>query len=47
MNNKDILKPEGFENIKWFDDVLPEIDMWNGENVLFCRERKVFGEMNA
>ncbi|WP_292470689.1 class I SAM-dependent methyltransferase [Methanolobus sp.] len=36
-----MLEPEGFENIECFDDVLPEIDMWNGENVLFCRARKV------
>jgi SAM-dependent methyltransferase len=42
-----MLEPEGFENIEGFDDVLPEIDMWNGDNVLFCRARKVVGEMDA
>jgi len=47
MNNKDILEPEGFEYIKCFDDVVSEIDMWNGENMLFCRARKVGGEMDA
>ncbi len=38
-----MLEPEGFEDIECFDDVLPEIDMWNGGNVLFCRARKVVG----
>nr|WP_319507466.1 hypothetical protein [uncultured Methanolobus sp.] len=47
MNNKDILEPEGFEYIKCFDDVVSEIDMWNGENMLFRRTRKVGGEMDA
>ncbi|TQD24366.1 class I SAM-dependent methyltransferase [Methanolobus vulcani] len=37
---KPILGPEGFENIECFDDVLPEIDMWNGKNVLFCKAMK-------
>ncbi|WP_340818143.1 class I SAM-dependent methyltransferase [Methanolobus sp. WCC4] len=44
---KPMLEPEGFEDIECFDDVLPDIDMWNGENVLFCRSRKVIGEMDA
>lgn len=37
---KPMLEPEGFEDIKCFDDVLPEIDMWNGKNVLFCKAQK-------
>ncbi|WP_406661597.1 hypothetical protein V7O66_03530 [Methanolobus sp. ZRKC3] len=44
---KMILEPKGFENIVCFDDVLPDIDMWNGENVLFCRATKVVEEMDA
>nr|WP_319507463.1 hypothetical protein [uncultured Methanolobus sp.] len=44
---KPMLESEGFEDIECFDDVLPEIDMWNGENVLFCKARKVFGKMDA
>ncbi|SFM31026.1 class I SAM-dependent methyltransferase [Methanolobus profundi] len=41
---KRILEPEGFEDIECSDDVLPDIDMWNGENVLFCKARKIDGE---
>lgn len=44
---KKLLEPEGFEGIECSDDVLPEIDMWNGENVLFCKARKVIGGMDA
>lgn len=47
MNNKDILEPEGFKSIEGFDDVLLDIDMWNGENVLFCKTRKVVREMDV
>ncbi|WP_406669928.1 hypothetical protein V7O67_09330 [Methanolobus sp. ZRKC4] len=43
---KPMLEPEGFGDIECFDDVLPDIDMWNGENVLFCRTRKAVGEMD-
>jgi hypothetical protein len=42
-----MLAPEGFEDIECFEDVLPEIDMWNGENVLFCKAKKVDGEIEA
>ena len=42
-----ILEPEGFENIGCFDDVLPDIDMWNGENVLFCKAKKLVGKKDA
>lgn len=44
---KTILEPAGFEDIECFNDVLPEINMWDGENVLFCKVRKVVGEMDA
>jgi ubiquinone/menaquinone biosynthesis C-methylase UbiE len=37
---KQMLEPEGFEDIGFFDDVLPDIDMWNGKNVLFCKSTK-------
>jgi ubiquinone/menaquinone biosynthesis C-methylase UbiE len=41
---KQLLEPEGFENIECFDNVLPKIDMWNGENVLFCKVQKKSGK---
>ncbi|MDW7733227.1 MAG: hypothetical protein SCH66_12475 [Methanolobus sp.] len=44
---KSMLESEDFENIECFDDVLPDIDIWNGENVLFCKARKFVGEMDA
>jgi SAM-dependent methyltransferase len=37
---KQLLEPEGFESIECFDNVLPEIDIWNGKNVLFCKVQK-------
>jgi hypothetical protein len=42
-----MLETEGFENSECFDDVLPDIDIWNGENVLFCKARKVVEEIDA
>lgn len=44
---KQILEPNDFEGFECFDDVLPVIDMWNGDNVLFCKSRKVIGEKDA
>lgn len=44
---KKMLEPEGFENIEGFDDVLPAIDMWNGDNVLFCKASKAGREMGV
>lgn len=32
---------EGFEDTECFDNVLPEIDMWNGENDCSTRPRKL------
>lgn len=37
---KQLLEPEGFESIACFDNILPEIDIWNGKNVLFCKVKK-------
>lgn len=31
-----ILNIYSFENIKFYDDVLPKSDLWNGANVSFC-----------
>ena len=36
----EILSPFGFKNIHFHEDVLPEGDMWNGDNVTFCIARK-------
>ncbi|MBP2029487.1 SAM-dependent methyltransferase [Methanohalophilus levihalophilus] len=44
---KKIMEGEGFENIEVFDDVLPESDMWNGKNVLFCKARKNIEEKDV
>ena len=44
---KKMLESEGFENIEGFDDVLPAIDMWNGDNVLFCKASKAGREMGV
>lgn len=44
---KKMLEPEGFENIEGFDDVLPAIDMWNGDNVLFCKAIKAGRKMGV
>ncbi|WMW25174.1 class I SAM-dependent methyltransferase [Methanolobus sediminis] len=41
---KQMLEPNDFESFECFDDVLPEIDMWNGENVLFCKVQKKSGK---
>lgn len=30
----------GFENIDLYDNVLPESDIWNGDNVTFCKTNK-------
>jgi len=42
--NNDILIPmltdKGFENIESFDSILPESDIWNGENVTFYKINK-------
>ncbi len=32
----DILSPHEFVDIRFYEDVLPEGGMWNGENVTFC-----------
>jgi len=34
-----ILSPYGFTDIRFHEDVLPEGDLWNGENVTFCVAR--------
>jgi 2-polyprenyl-3-methyl-5-hydroxy-6-metoxy-1,4-benzoquinol methylase len=36
----EILSPYEFEDIRFYEDVLPEGDMWNGDNVTFCTARK-------
>jgi SAM-dependent methyltransferase len=33
---EEILQPYGFSDIGFFEDVLPEGDIWNGSNVTFC-----------
>ncbi|MEZ5335226.1 MAG: hypothetical protein R2741_08315 [Methanolobus sp.] len=38
---KQMLEPEGFWDIEFFDDVLPDIDIWNGKNVLFCKSERL------
>jgi len=35
-----ILSDHGFENIELYNNVLPESDIWNGENVTFCKMNK-------
>ena len=30
-----------FGNINFYDDVLPRGDIWNGDNVIFCKAKKV------
>ena len=37
---KEILAPFAFTDIRFHEDVLPEGDMWNGDNVTFCIARK-------
>lgn len=37
---KEILSPYGFVALRFHEDVLPEGDMWNGDNVTFCMARK-------
>jgi hypothetical protein len=37
---KKILVQEGFEKIECYGDVLPDIDLWNGDNVIFCKASK-------
>lgn len=37
---KKVLEQEGFEKIECYDDVLPDIDLWNGDNVIFCKATK-------
>ena len=32
-----ILHEQGFSNLTFHEDVLPEGDFWNGERVTFCR----------
>ena len=31
---------ESFEKIDCYNDVLPDIDLWNGNNVIFCKATK-------
>lgn len=38
---KKMLVQEGFEEIECYDDVLPDIDLWNGDNVIFCKATKI------
>lgn len=33
----DILHPHDFDNLTFYVDVLPEGDLWNGNNVTFCK----------
>ncbi len=37
---KGILARKHFKEIEFFEDVLPESDIWNGQNVTFCVSRK-------
>jgi len=37
---KKMLGQEDFEKIECYDDVLPDIDLWNGNNVIFCKATK-------
>lgn len=32
----EVLSPFGFSDIRFHEDVLPEGDLWNGDNVTFC-----------
>ena len=32
----EMISPHGFTNISFNEDVLPESDIWNGDNVTFC-----------
>lgn len=36
----DLLTPLGFEGLVFFDDILEEGGLWNGDNILFCRAAK-------
>ncbi|MDW5551407.1 class I SAM-dependent methyltransferase [Methanosarcina sp.] len=38
---KKMLVQEGFEEIECYDDILPDIDLWNGDNVIFCKATKI------
>jgi len=35
-----VLGQEGFEKTECYDDVLPDVDLWNGNNVIFCKATK-------
>ena len=35
-----MLKEHNFLNINFREDILPEDDMWNGDNVIFCIAEK-------
>ena len=37
---KKMLVQENFEKVECYDDVLPDIDLWNGNNVIFCKAIK-------
>lgn len=37
---KEMLGQESFEKIECYDDVLPDTDLWNGNNVIFCKATK-------
>jgi len=37
---KKILEQEGFKQVECYDDVLPDTDLWNGNNVIFCKATK-------
>lgn len=36
-----MLVQEGFKKIECYDGVLPDIDLWNGDNVIFCKATKI------
>jgi len=35
-----MLADHGFKNIELYNNVLPESDLWNGENITFCKMNK-------
>ncbi|MDQ1275052.1 MAG: hypothetical protein QG610_625 [Euryarchaeota archaeon] len=37
---KKVLVQEGFEKIECYNNVLQDIDLWNGNNIIFCKATK-------
>lgn len=37
---RSLLSDHGFENIELYDNVLPHSDIWNGDNITFCKTNK-------